>query len=99
MPYYGYQGKDANGIVTVEYNYRIPRIIGSFVTGTSDGSFYIPEWAAGRPGMYQLLPADGIQNTPFWAPVISQVSTGLIWTFPWAAAYRTSARIVYGILG
>lgn len=99
MPYYGYRGKAANGAVSVEYNYRLPRILGSIVTGTSDGSLYIPEWAAGRFGMYQLLPADGIQNTPFMAPIITPSSTGLVWSFPWAAAYRTSARIVYGILG
>lgn len=99
MAYYGYRGKAANGAVSVEYNFRVPRVLGSVYTGTTDNGIYIPEWAAGRPGMFQLLPADGIQNTPFWAPVITQTPTGLTWSFPWAAAYRTNARIIYGVLG
>lgn len=98
MAYYGYRGKDSNGVITVEYNWRIPRQLGIVYTGTSDGNVYIPQFV-GRIAMFQLLPYAGSQTTPFLAPVVSISGAYLYWSFPWASAYRTAALISYGILG
>lgn len=98
MAYYGYRGKDAAGNVTVEYAFRVPRILNRVYTGTAPGSIVIPEFA-GRVPMYQLLPADGTQTTPQYAPVVTISGTVLSWDFPWAAVYRTPAYICYGIIG
>ncbi|AJD82859.1 hypothetical protein AVV27_gp26 [Achromobacter phage 83-24] len=98
MAYYGYRAKDANGNISVEYNYRIPRILGVVATGVNPGSIIVPEFA-GRSPMFQLLPDNGSLSTPHLAPGVYISGTTLGWTFNWAAAWRISARIVYGVLG
>ncbi|AYD82491.1 hypothetical protein [Achromobacter phage ewik_TL4] len=98
MAYYGYRAKDASGNVSVEYNYRIPRILGIVSTGVNSGSIVVPEFA-GRSAMFQLLPEGGTQTIPHLAPLVWIDGTTLNWAFNWAAAWRVPARISYGILG
>lgn len=98
MATYGLRTKTAGGLSQVQFTTRLPRRIGELVTGLSDGSVFVPEFA-GRVPVYQLSAEAGSTIGFTMVPVISISGTTLSWTFGIPAAYRVSARVTYGVLG
>lgn len=98
MATYGLRTKTAGGLSQIQFTTRLPRRIGELVTGLSDGSVTVPEFA-GRAPVYQLSAVAGTSIGFTMVPIISIVGTTLSWTFDMPAAYRASARVTYGVLG
>lgn len=98
MATYGLRTKTAGGLSQIQFTTRLPRRIGELVTGLSDGSVTVPEFA-GRAPVYQLSAVAGTGIGFTMVPIISIVGTTLSWSFDMPAAYRGSARVTYGVLG
>jgi len=89
----GLQVFNADGSTALDTNWRMTRMMGTVVTGTSDGFIDVPALAQGTP-WYSLLAAD-------YGNIIPNVEISGIrvsWSFFGAAGtpYARSATIAYG---
>jgi len=93
---FGLMIKGSDGALQVQYTSTLPRILGDFYTGTSDGSISDPQLSGGAPFFFPIGsegPA-GYMNMP----EVSASGTVISWRFL-AVDYRVSVRIGYGRIG
>lgn len=93
---FGLMIKNAAAGLQVQYIDTLPRILGEFDTGLSDGSISAPGLAGGTPFFF-IIGGDGLgsyQNMP----VIVQGTNAFSWYFV-SATSRISVRVAYGRIG
>lgn len=89
----GLQIWDENGNVMLDTENRVTRVLGSFESGTSDGSLTSEGFSQGTPWHVRLTPDLGL--TP---PKITVSGNTLSWTFGNVAEeFRRSAYVMYGV--
>lgn len=92
----GLQIWDAAGNIVLDTNYRTARRLGSVVTGTSNGSLYIPDFVQGQPFFISEPLLDNVAYFVLPNVVISGYT--LSWSFPsQEASSRNSMSIAYGV--
>lgn len=93
---FGLMVKDTAGRVQVQYIDTLPRILGDFDTGVSDGAIAAPALAGGSPFFF-VLGGGGVASY-MNMPVISISGTTISWYFV-SATQRVSVRVAYGRIG
>jgi len=89
----GLQIWNASGGLVLDTSHRLTRVLGSFESGTSDGSLTSPGFSQGTPWHVRLTSQLG-----YTAPTITVSGNTLSWSFGNVAAeFRRSAFIIYGV--
>lgn len=93
---YGLRVRDHAGAISVEYSDRISRVLGSFSTGTSNGSFVVPSDASGAV-FYAVAGTTGFAAGIVY-PTVYLSGRTISWAFETGSASdRRAATIVYGV--
>ncbi|MDR5774920.1 MULTISPECIES: hypothetical protein [unclassified Caballeronia] len=90
---YGLRCRDASGNITVDITDRLTRVIGTFSTGGSDGSFTVNVTGS----VWFMVLDDSQYSRTVLAPIVTLSGNTISWTFP-STTYGTRAvTVMYGV--